>query len=201
MKKVIYVTGTFDLFHAGHLGLLQRAKALGDFLVVGVNTDEYVASYKPYKPVISHRQRRTIIEELKCVDAVCSRPTTIAFEMFKKYGPGTRVVGKENKKRYTGTPETIALEKLGVKIKYLPRTSEMLGMEGVTFQSLSSTQIKKRIIKRFLEETILSERKLGRSLSTISKSLGTSRETIRQAEQRALYKKRMKKKMRSPKIK
>jgi len=100
-------------------------------------------------------------------------------------------VGKEGGKHYTGTDETLKLEKLGVKIKYLSRT---VRIEGASIQCLSSSKIKKRIIKRFLEETVLSERKLGKSLSVISKNLGTSRETIRQAEQRALYKKRMKKK-------
>lgn len=68
MKKVI-TYGTFDLFHIGHLNILKRAKALGNYLIVAVSTDEFnllkdkVCTY-PYK------DRAAIVEALKCVDEV-----------------------------------------------------------------------------------------------------------------------------------
>ena len=72
MKKetVGYTTGVFDLFHIGHLRLLQRAKSRCDRLIVGVSTDELVQSYKNKKPVIPFEERSEIVAALKCVDVV-----------------------------------------------------------------------------------------------------------------------------------
>jgi len=65
-----YTTGVFDLFHIGHLRLLQRAKSQCDRLIVGVSTDELVQSYKNKKPVIPFEERIEIVAALKCVDEV-----------------------------------------------------------------------------------------------------------------------------------
>jgi glycerol-3-phosphate cytidylyltransferase len=72
MKKEIigYTTGVFDLFHIGHLRILQRAKSRCDRLVVGVSTDELAQSYKNKKPVIPFEERIEIVSALKCVDEV-----------------------------------------------------------------------------------------------------------------------------------
>jgi len=69
-ERVGYTTGVFDLFHIGHLRLLQRAKSKCDRLIVGVSTDELVQSYKNKKPVIPFEERIEIVAALKCVDAV-----------------------------------------------------------------------------------------------------------------------------------
>lgn len=68
MKKVI-TYGTFDLFHVGHVNLLRRAKALGDYLVVAVSTDEFNA-LKGKKAYYSFEDRRTIVEAIRYVDEV-----------------------------------------------------------------------------------------------------------------------------------
>jgi glycerol-3-phosphate cytidylyltransferase len=70
MKKEVvgYTTGVFDLFHIGHLRILQRAKSRCDRLIVGVSTDELVESYKNKKPVIPFEERIEIVSALKCVD-------------------------------------------------------------------------------------------------------------------------------------
>ena len=72
MKKEIvgYTTGVFDLFHIGHLRILQRAKSRCDKLIVGVSTDELVQSYKNKKPVIPFEERNEIVSALKCVDEI-----------------------------------------------------------------------------------------------------------------------------------
>ena len=70
MKKII-TYGTFDLFHYGHLRLLERAKGLGDILIVAVSTDEF-NSLKGKKCIIPFEQRYAIIAALKCVDQVIS---------------------------------------------------------------------------------------------------------------------------------
>lgn len=70
----IYTVGTFDLLHVGHLALLEYCKTLkeGGKLIVGVASDEVVASYKPNVPVIPLNQRMEMLKALRCVDDVVS---------------------------------------------------------------------------------------------------------------------------------
>ena len=68
IRKVI-TYGTFDLFHIGHLRLLQRVKNLGNHLTVAISTDEFNA-IKGKKTLIPYEQRREIVENIKCVDQV-----------------------------------------------------------------------------------------------------------------------------------
>jgi glycerol-3-phosphate cytidylyltransferase len=72
MKSEIvgYTTGVFDLFHVGHLRLLQNAKSRCDRLIVGVSTDELVETYKNKKPIIPYAERIEIVSALRCVDEV-----------------------------------------------------------------------------------------------------------------------------------
>jgi len=69
MKKTIITYGTFDMFHVGHLRLLQRLKSMGDELIVAVSTDEF-NSGKGKKVMIPYAQRAEIVENIKCVDKV-----------------------------------------------------------------------------------------------------------------------------------
>jgi glycerol-3-phosphate cytidylyltransferase len=62
--------GTFDLFHLGHLRLLQRARQLGDRLLVGVSSDELSTRKKLSNPVFAEFERMSIVRELRCVDEV-----------------------------------------------------------------------------------------------------------------------------------
>ena len=68
MKKVI-TYGTYDMFHIGHLNLLKRAKALGDYLIVAVSSDEFNA-IKGKKTIIPFDQRAEIVRSIKYVDEV-----------------------------------------------------------------------------------------------------------------------------------
>lgn len=67
--KTVLTYGTFDLFHIGHLRLLERARALGDRLVVGVSTDEF-NELKGKKTLIPFTHRAEIVAGLRCVDLV-----------------------------------------------------------------------------------------------------------------------------------
>lgn len=69
MAKTVITYGTFDLFHIGHLKLLQRLKSLGDRLIVAVSTDEFNAG-KGKTTVIPYEQRAEIVANIKCVDLV-----------------------------------------------------------------------------------------------------------------------------------
>ncbi len=69
MKKTIITYGTFDMFHIGHLKLLQRLKGLADELIVAVSTDEFNRG-KGKRVMIPYDQRAEILENIKCVDKV-----------------------------------------------------------------------------------------------------------------------------------
>jgi glycerol-3-phosphate cytidylyltransferase len=69
MKRII-TFGTFDVFHIGHLRILERSRALGDYLLVGVSTDQMNFDKKGRYPVYTQEERREIIAALRCVDEV-----------------------------------------------------------------------------------------------------------------------------------
>ena len=71
MEKVIgYTQGTFDMFHIGHLNLIKNAKRHCDYLIVGVNADDLVESYKHKRPIIPLEERAEIVRAIKYVDEV-----------------------------------------------------------------------------------------------------------------------------------
>jgi D-beta-D-heptose 7-phosphate kinase/D-beta-D-heptose 1-phosphate adenosyltransferase len=71
-KRIVFTNGCFDLMHIGHTRYLQAAKALGDLLVVGVNTDDSVRSLEkaPDRPIVQDTQRAEVLAALGCVDFV-----------------------------------------------------------------------------------------------------------------------------------
>lgn len=69
MKRII-TYGTFDLLHYGHINLLRRAKALGDYLVVGLSTDEFNWNAKHKKCYFSYEKRKQLLEAIRYVDLV-----------------------------------------------------------------------------------------------------------------------------------
>lgn len=70
-KIVVFTNGVFDLLHPGHVRYLQRARALGDALIVGLNADASVRRNKgPSRPINSERERAELVAALACVDAV-----------------------------------------------------------------------------------------------------------------------------------
>ena len=70
-KRVVFTNGCFDLLHPGHIASLEAARALGDSLIVGINSDESVRILKgPSRPVIPEQERAEILASLECVDGV-----------------------------------------------------------------------------------------------------------------------------------
>jgi len=96
MKK-IFVNGTFDVLHVGHLALLNYAKSLGDYLVVGIDTDERVKEKKgPTRPVNSVEDRTLMLMNLKSVDEVKHFGTDEELEnLVKSVQPDIMVVGSD----------------------------------------------------------------------------------------------------------
>lgn len=125
MKKgyqVGYTTGVFDLFHIGHLNILENAKKQCDYLIVGVSTDELVQSYKSKTPVIPFEERIKIVQALKYVDKVIPQTNRDKTEAFKNIKFDAMFVGDD----WKGSPEWSKLERelsdLGAEIVYFPYT-------------------------------------------------------------------------------
>lgn len=112
--KTIITFGTFDLFHEGHLRILERASAMGDRLVVGVSSDAFNFSKKQRYPIISEESRMNIVRALKCVDEVFSEESMVLKHFYcDKYKADVLVMGDD----WSGS---FNLEKC--ETVYLPRT-------------------------------------------------------------------------------
>ena len=98
-KKIVTTNGTFDLLHIGHVRNLIKAKTFGDILIVGVNSDASVKSYKdPGRPIISERERAEVVSALAPVDYVVifNEPTPVRWLSLVK--PHVHVKGGDWKK-------------------------------------------------------------------------------------------------------
>ena len=85
MEKVIgYTQGTFDMFHIGHLNLIKNAKRHCDYLIVGVNADDLVESYKHKRPIIPLEERAEIVRAIKYVDEVIVTTTLDKKKVWEK---------------------------------------------------------------------------------------------------------------------
>lgn len=100
MKRVI-TFGTFDLFHIGHLRILERAKAQGDYLIVGISTDALNFSKKQKNPIYTEKDRMRIIESLKVVDEVFYEESLeLKGEYIQKYNADVLVMGNDWEGRF-----------------------------------------------------------------------------------------------------
>ncbi len=116
-----YTAGVFDLFHIGHLKLLQNARALCDKLIVGVTTDELVA-YKFKKAVIPFTERMEIVRSIRYVDAVIPQETMDKFETWQKLKFDVMFVGDDwyNTEKWQQLDAQFA--QAGVRIVFFPYT-------------------------------------------------------------------------------
>lgn len=105
-RRIVFTNGCFDLLHPGHIGSLEQARALGDALIVGLNSDAGVRQLKGAgRPVLPERERAEILCALECVDAVVifDEPTPreiisrLLPDVLVKGGdwPGDQIVGRE----------------------------------------------------------------------------------------------------------
>jgi D-beta-D-heptose 7-phosphate kinase/D-beta-D-heptose 1-phosphate adenosyltransferase len=93
-KRIVFTNGCFDLLHIGHLRYLEKAKALGDILVVGVNSDLSVQRLKgPGRPILPLEERMEILSALECVDYVTSFGESTPLELISLLKPDVLVKG------------------------------------------------------------------------------------------------------------
>lgn len=126
MKRVI-TYGTFDLLHYGHINLLRRAKALGDYLIVVISSDEFNWNEKQKKCYFTYEQRKALVESIRYVDLVIPEESWDQKRRdVHEYHVDTFVMGDDWEGKFD------FLKEEGVEVIYLPRTPE-----------ISTSQIKK----------------------------------------------------------
>lgn len=124
MKKIIgFTAGAFDMFHVGHLNLIKNAKARCDYLIVGVNTDELIASYKDKNVVVPLAERLQIIESIKYVDEVIPVNTLNKEELWQKKKYDVIFIGDDWKGSQRWNETEQKLKKYNVDVVYLPYTT------------------------------------------------------------------------------
>ena len=120
-RRVVFTNGCFDLLHAGHVALLQRAAALGDVLLVGLNGDASVARLKGAdRPAVAWAERAALLAALSCVDGVAGFDDDTPLALIEAVRPDVlvkgadyrvdEVVGREAVERAGGRVELVALE-------------------------------------------------------------------------------------------
>jgi rfaE bifunctional protein nucleotidyltransferase chain/domain len=115
--KVVYAYVVGDLWHVGHKRAMHQAKALGDYLIVGVLTDEAVWAYKR-QPVIPFKQRMEIVEDCKAVDEVVEQTELDPTENLKKIQPDIIVHGDDWDENFPGAEYMRSIGKEAVLTKY-----------------------------------------------------------------------------------
>lgn len=130
-KTVVYTSGTFDMLHANHIKMIEYARQLGDILIVGVNTDELVMSYKS-QPIIPFEERIALVKALKYPDIVIPQHSLNHADKVEKLNFDVFVVGDDWAGKYD------YLKKQGVSVVYFPYG-----------KGVSSTELKNRIYERY----------------------------------------------------
>ena len=127
MKKVI-TYGTYDLLHYGHINLLRRARALGDYLIVALSTDEFNWNSKQKKRYFTYEQRKQLLEAIRYVDLVIPEKNwEQKKEDVREFKVDVFVMGDDWKGKFDFLKDQC-------EVIYLPRTPE-----------ISTTQIKTQL--------------------------------------------------------
>ena len=117
-----YTTGVYDMFHIGHLNIIQRAKEQCDYLIVGVTTDELCMKRKNKLPVIPEEDRIAIVKAIRYVDQVVPQSDMDKMKAVQEYNVNKVFVGSD----WKGTPSWDKYEKefatVGCEVVYLDHT-------------------------------------------------------------------------------
>ena len=132
--RIGYTTGTFDLFHVGHLNLLEKAKKHCEILIVGVSTDELVKQYKGEYPIIPFEDRIRIVKALRCVDKVIPQRTLNKVDVLSEVRYDVLFHGDDWKNTSTYNEIEKQLKERKIECVYFPYT-----------KSISTKSIKEKI--------------------------------------------------------
>lgn len=136
-KRVVFTNGCFDLLHVGHINYLEKARSLGDILVVGLNSDLSVQAIKgPLRPILPERERAEILSGLWCVDYVTLFDEPTPLELISSLQPHILVKGGDWTKENIVGKEVV--EGSGGEVVILPFV-----------QGSSTTNIIETILRRY----------------------------------------------------
>ncbi|MEP5396529.1 MAG: adenylyltransferase/cytidyltransferase family protein [Hyphomicrobiales bacterium] len=138
--RTVYTSGTFDMFHIGHLNVLKKSKALGDYLIVGVSRDELVESYKKARPIIPFEDRVEIVRHLDFVDQVVPQENLFDSGLMRAYGVNVMTIGDDWRSKSNQNLSAL-IDSSDIEVVFLPYT-----------QSVSSTSIKEKIAKGWQDD-------------------------------------------------
>jgi len=117
--RIVFTNGCFDILHAGHVSYLNRAKALGDILIIGVNSDASVSRLKgPSRPINPLEDRLQILAALSCVDLLVAFNEDTPSNLIQLICPDVYVKGGDYTKQTL--PEALLVEQLGGVVQILP---------------------------------------------------------------------------------
>ena len=135
-KRVVFTNGCFDILHTGHIDLLSRARALGDALVVAINSDASVGRMKgPGRPIIPQQERAELLGGMEMVDFVCTFDEDTPLEAILHIRPDVLVKGADWTANIVGQVE---VEGWGGKVVAVP-----------LIEGCSTTGIIERILARY----------------------------------------------------
>jgi D-beta-D-heptose 7-phosphate kinase/D-beta-D-heptose 1-phosphate adenosyltransferase len=141
-RTIVWTNGCFDIMHAGHATYLERAAALGDVLIVGLNSDASVKSTKgPNRPIVSEDQRARLMAALRCVDYIVIYDDDSPVELIRQLAPDIYAKGGDYNIDTINQPERRLMESLGGRIELLP------GVPGI-----STSVIIKNVLKAYSNE-------------------------------------------------
>lgn len=138
-KRIVTTNGVFDLLHVAHVRMLEQSKALGDVLIVGVNSDASVKRYKsPKRPVISEGERAEMLATLACVDYVAVFDEERPLRFLELVKPDMHTKGTGSGYDIEELHETKLVRELG---------GELIEVESL--ESVSTTGIIERIVEMY----------------------------------------------------
>ena len=133
--KVGYTDGVYDLFHVGHLNMIETAKKSCEYLIVGVHSDEVVRQYKQRTPIIPEKERARIVGAVKGVDRVVINEVRDKLTLLERYHFDVVFIGDD----WKGTERWNNFERIlgerNVDVIYVPYT-----------KGISTTDIRKKIL-------------------------------------------------------
>lgn len=140
-KRVVLIGGSFDLLHIGHLRYLNNAKKLGNYLVIALNSDSHIKTYKPsHRPIIPQNQRAEILEGLKPVDVVfITTEGLFDPKIYRLIKPNILALGKEKNRRASRIWDTNKIR------QFYPELKVCFVNKGT--KNVSSTLIEQKIIR------------------------------------------------------
>ncbi|WP_456374024.1 D-glycero-beta-D-manno-heptose 1-phosphate adenylyltransferase [Methanocaldococcus sp.] len=139
--KIVFTNGCFDIIHRGHVEYLNKAKKLGDVLIVGINSDESVKKIKGNKrPIIPLYSRSYVLDNLKPVDFVVPFDEETPIELIKIIKPDIHVKGGDYKEE--DLPEAEIVKSYGGEVKIIPL------IEGFSTTNIIEWVLEKYMVKK-----------------------------------------------------